>query len=109
MNKYWFKKYGKNGLIQTTWEGWMVFAIFIGFMTQVNRFVNSIPLIFVVCAVIAAIYFKLAKLKTDPNEIFNKEKDKINFKQILGGLIGLLLFLVIYIGITLARVKILGQ
>jgi hypothetical protein len=99
INKYWFKKRGKKGMMPITWEGWAFFTLFIGFITQVYRFVDGFVPICLVCFIIAVVYFKLGELKTDPNEIYNKEKDRIRLKQVPGILAGVIVSFAIFLGI----------
>ena len=105
INKYWFKKRGKKGVTPTTWEGWALFSVFIGSITQVYRIVDGIIPIFIVSFIIAAVYFKLTKLKTHPTEVFDKGKDKLRFKQLWGALAGMALFFVVVISVTIVWVK----
>jgi len=102
MNKFWFKKHGKNGAFPVTWEGWAYFALVIGLVTQAP---NLLKEIFgggilgagIAAALVAAIGFSGMRLKTDFNEQFDNEKDKGTYKQIWGALIGFVLLFVIII------------
>lgn len=105
ISRYWFKKHNKKNSMPTSWEGWALFTIFVGSITQVYRFVDGMVQIFFVCIVITALYFTLVKVKTDPSEVFDKDKDKITYKHLLGGLFGLVIFLAIFLGISTAQIQ----
>lgn len=105
MNKYWFKKHGKNGAFPVTWEGWAYFALVIGIVTQAPNllrgiFAGGILGAAISAGLVAAIGFYGMRFKTKMDEQFDKEKDKGTYKQIWGALVGfvLLLMIVIVIG-----------
>lgn len=104
MNKYWFKKYGKNGSFPVTWEGWAYFALVIGLIIQAPNILKgvlgeSILGGAILAGLVAAVGFYGMRLKTNLNEQFDKEKDKGTYKQIWGVLVGFVILLVISIGI----------
>jgi hypothetical protein len=105
LNKYWFKRKGKKGMMPITWEGWALFTVFIGTITQVYRFVNGIIPIFLVCIMIAVIYYRIGELKTNPVETFDKEKGRFGYKQLLGALAGMIMGLAVFFGIFLISIN----
>lgn len=97
MNKYWFKKYGKGGAFPVTWEGWAYFAFVIALVTQASNILATVIEVGVLesalaTGLVAAIGFYGMRFKTNPNEQFDKVKDKGTYKQLWGALIGILIF-----------------
>jgi len=103
MNKYWFKKNSKGkGSIPVTWEGCILFVLVIGLLVDAGHIVSGLIPVMIFCGVVAAIGYKLMELKTHPEERYDRKKDKITKQQILGVLLGFIIFFggVIAVGVT---------
>lgn len=97
-NKYWFKKHGK-GALPATLEGWLIFALLIGVITQLHNFVDSWIYVGVIAAILAGIYFFIAKFKTAPQEEIAKIEKLNPWVQGSFVMLGLIVFFFIAIGI----------
>jgi len=103
MNKYWFKRFKKGfGFIPITWQGWLVFAFFIGIITSSNYaadFTQQIIILGIV-VIIAEVIFRYKRAPKDQTEIVQSEG---KWKQTMGAIIGGILAIAIttFIGISL--------
>lgn len=100
MKNYWFKKNkGKGGSIPTTWQGGLMYVLVIGLITQVHNFVNGALQAGVAAAIIAMVGFWFMNFKTDPIESYDREKDKLNFKQIILTVVSIIVIIIVALGI----------
>lgn len=99
-NKYWFKPY-KKGMIPITWEGWLIFVVLIGTITQLHNFVgNNWFYVGIGGAILAGIYFVIGKSKTAPSEeveSIEKQNPWIHAALVITGVV-VIFFLAIGIG-----------
>jgi hypothetical protein len=98
-NKYWFKRH-KKGIIPITWEGWLIFSVLVGVITQLYRFVdNNWIYVGIGAAILSAIYLGVGKLKVAPPEEVAAIEKQSPWIQGLLVVVGLIIIFFIAIGI----------